>query len=493
MVDLGAIESLAHALPELILAGAVLLVLMLELVVRRKERLGDVALLAVAAACLTGAMQAGGPQGWLFNRMVALDSFAIFFKIVLGLAGFGAVWLSLGSRELENQHPGEYYTVLLASTLGMFYMASASNLLMAYLALEFVSQTSYILSGFLKANRRSSEAALKYLIYGSVASGAMVYGMSLIFGLTGSLDYAEIGTRLGAVEGSAPVMFIATVLVLAGFGYKISMVPFHMWAPDVYEGAPLPVTAFLAVGSKAAGIAMLVRFFYPGISAFAGGGSWTPLPSVDWPGLMAMVAMVTMTLGNLAALRQDNVKRLLAYSSIAHAGYMLMGFVALTNDGLQAMLFYVVVYYLMNLGAFAVLLTVLNRAGREDLESLRGLAWRGGAVPAAAMAVFVFSLAGIPPFAGFIGKFYLFAAVIDQRMWTLAVVAGLNSVVALYYYARIVRTMYLDLPVDGDPAVSMDLHNAILIGVLAVCTLVFGVYWSPVVSLAARSILFTGV
>jgi NADH-quinone oxidoreductase subunit N len=270
------------------------------------------------------------------------------------------------------------------------------------------------------------------------------------------------------------------------------MVPFHMWAPDVYEGAPLPVTAFLAVGSKAAGIAMLVRFFYPGISAYAG-GHWTPLASVDWPGLMAMVAMVTMTLGNLAALRQDNVKRLLAYSSVAHAGYMLMGFVALTNDGLQAMLFYVVVYYLMNLGAFAVLLTVLNRAGREDLAGLRGLAWRGGALPAAAMAVFVFSLAGIPPFAGFIGKFYLFAAVIDQRMWTLAVVAGLNSVVALYYYARIVRTMYLDLPAEGDPAVSMDFHNTVLIALLAMCTVVFGVYWAPVVSLAARSLMFAGV
>ena len=491
-MDLGNIESLAYSVPELLLAGSVVVLLMLELVVRRKAVLGEIALVVSAAAVLASALQAGGAQGWLWNRMVVLDSFAIFFKIVLGLAAFGAIWMSIASRELRDQHPGEYYVTLLACTLGMFYMAEATNLLMAYLALEFVSQTSYILSGFIKGSRRSSEAALKYLIYGGVASGAMVYGMSLIFGLTGSLDYAVIGERLAAGETNGPVVFVAMLLVLAGFGYKISMVPFHMWAPDVYEGAPLPVTAFLAVGSKAAGVAMLVRFFYPGISAFAGDGTWVPIDGVDWPGFMVTIAMVTMTLGNLAALRQTNIKRLLAYSSIAHAGYMLMGFVVLTDDGLRAMLFYVVVYYLMNLGAFAVLMMVLNNSGREDMEGFRGLAWRGGALPAAAMAIFLFSLAGMPPFAGFIGKFYLFAAVVDRQMWMLAIVAGLNSVVALYYYARIVRTMYLDNPVDGDPVMSVDLHTSALVGVLTVLTIVFGLYWAPVVDFAERSLLFYG-
>jgi NADH-quinone oxidoreductase subunit N len=320
----------------------------------------------------------------------------------------------------------------------------------------------------------------------------MVYGMSLLFGLTGSLDYAVLGERLVAGDTNGPVIFVGLLLVLAGFGYKIAMVPFHMWAPDVYEGAPLPVTAFLAVGSKAAGVAMLIRFFYPGVSVSAGDGTWTAIAGVDWPNLMVTIAMVTMTLGNLAALRQTNVKRLLAYSSIAHAGYTLMGFVALTDEGLRAMLFYVVVYYLMNLGAFAVLLMVLNNSGREDIESFRGLAWRGGALPAAAMAIFLFSLAGMPPFAGFIGKFYLFAAVVDREMWTLAVVAGLNSVIALYYYARIVRTMYLDLPVDGDPVMVADTHNSLLIGLLVLGTLVFGVYWAPVIDFANRSLFFVG-
>ncbi|TFH24792.1 MAG: NADH-quinone oxidoreductase subunit N [Myxococcales bacterium] len=491
-MDLGSVQSVAYSLPEGILAVALVLILMMEVLIRRKDMHGYWALLAVAGACAAGAMQAGGPQGWLFNRMVALDSFAIFFKIVLGLAAVGAVWMSLGSKELEDENPGEYYVILLACTLGMFYMASAANLLMAYLALEFVSQTSYILSGFLKQNRRSSEAALKYLIYGGVASGVMVYGMSLIFGLTGSLDYAVIGERLAAGEGNAPVIYVALVLILAGFGYKISMVPFHMWAPDVYEGAPLPVTAFLAVGSKAAGIAMLVRFFYPGVSSLGGDGIWVPIEGVDWQGLMIVVACVTMTLGNLAAIRQDNVKRLLAYSSVAHAGYMLMGFVALSNQGLQAMLFYVIAYYIMNLGAFAVLLMVLNRSGREDIEAFRGLAWRGGALPAVAMAIFLFSLAGLPPTAGFIGKFYLFAAIIKEHMYVLALVAGVNTAIGLYYYARIVRAMFLDLPAEGDPTMTIDMHNSVLVGALVVFTVVFGVYWAPVSSLAARSLLFIG-
>lgn len=490
-MDLSNIASLSHSIPEAILAVTVIVLLMLELVVRRKESLGEVALLAVAAAALAGGLQMGGPYGWLFNRMVVVDSFAVFFKIVLGFGAFGAVWMSLGSKELKGQHPGEYYAILVASLLGMFYMASATNLLMAYLALEFVSQTSYILAGFLRANRRSTEAALKYLIYGGVATGAMIYGMSLVFGLTGSLDYSVIATRMAeAPAAHAPVIFIALTLILAGFGYKIAMVPFHMWSPDVYHGAPLPITAFLAVASKAAGFAILIRFFYPGLSTLAGAGTWVRLEAVDWPSLIVAAAMVTMTLGNLAALRQDNVKRLLAYSSIAHAGYILMGMVVLNNEGLRAMLFYLVVYYMMNLGAFLVVLMVLNQSGREDMDSFRGLAWRGGALPAAAMMIFMFSLAGLPPLAGFIGKFYLFAAVINAKMWTLAVVAGLNSVVALYYYARIVRTMYLDQPVEGDPVMTVDLHNSVLVGALVVGTLVFGVYWAPLINLADRSVVF---
>ncbi len=488
-MNLGNVASLGYHLPEIILALGSVAVLMLDLFVARKERLGELALLIVGGACLASGMLAG-ETGWLFNQMIVVDSFAVFFKIVLGLAALATIFMSLGSRELEGQHPGEYYAIVLACTLGMFYMASASNLLMAYLALEFVSQTSYILAGFLRHSQRSSEAALKYLIYGGVASGAMLYGLSLVFGLTGSLDYAEIGAALMTGDIDGPLVFIALGLTLVGFGYKIAMVPFHMWSPDVYEGAPLPITAYLSVGSKAAGIALMVRFFYGGLSQSMGDGSWATVPGMDWVSLVSVAAMVTMTVGNLTALRQTNIKRLLAYSSIAHAGYLLMGFVALSDAGLSAMLFYLVVYYLMNIGAFLILLMVMNNSGREDIEAFRGLAWRGGALPAGAMMVFLFSLAGLPPFAGFIGKMYLFAAVVQQEMWLLALVAGANSVVGLYYYVRIVRTMYLDQPVAGDPEMVVDNYNSAFAGALVFLTILFGVYWAPVANFADQSLVF---
>ena len=263
-----------------------------------------------------------------------------------------------------------------------------------------------------------------------------------------------------------------------------------MWAPDVYHGAPIPVTAFLAVGSKAGGFALLMRFFYPALSQLGDNGVWQFLPGVEWPQFMLVIAMITMTLGNLAALNQSNVKRLLAYSSIAHAGYILMGFVVLSNDGLRAMLFYLIVYYLMTLGAFVVVLVVANNTGHEDLDGFRGLAWRGGALPAIAMGVFLFSLTGLPPLGGFIGKFYLFAAVIKHEFYYLAVVGILNSVVSLYYYARIVKTMFLDNPVGTEGEVRLDLHNGSILTVLSLATIILGVYWAPVFDFADRSARF---
>jgi NADH-quinone oxidoreductase subunit N len=489
-MDLGSIESLGYFYPEGILILTIIVVFVADLFVHDKERLGDIALLGAALAFFTSAQLSGWGEGWLFHRLIVLDNFAVFFKLLLSLATMGAVWMSLGSNEIKGPNQGEYYGLLLSAALGMFLMASAANLLMAYLALEFVSLTSYVLTGYLRHNRRSGEAALKYLIYGGVASGAMIYGMSWIFGLAGSMDYAEINAAFTQAEPNSVALFIALVLILAGFGYKIAAVPFHMWAPDVYHGAPIPVTAFLAVGSKAAGFALLMRFFYPAISTAGEGGSWHFLPGVEWPQLLLITSMVTMTLGNLAALNQHNLKRLLAYSSIAHAGYALMGFVVLNDEGLRAMLFYLVAYYLMTLGAFLVVMIVANNTGREDMEGYRGLAWRGGAVPAVAMAIFLFSLTGLPPLAGFIGKFYLFAAVVKEQFYFLALVGILNSVVSLYYYARIVRTMFLDFPVGDEGEVTLDWHNGSFLVPLSVLTVVIGVYWAPLIDLADRSVHF---
>ena len=451
--------SLGWFLPELTLTGTILAVIVVDLLGTPRGRPatewpGTLALVGTAAALLLtigfrpfgidGLLAAPTP-GWLFGRMLVLDGFSVFFKLLLGLALLAVIWMSHASREVRGRpNEGEYYTLLVSSGLGTLLMASAGNLLMAYLSLEFVSLTSYVLTGHLRHNRRSGEAALKYLIYGGVASGAMIYGMSWLFGLTGAMDYAGIAAGLAKLDaGSRGALFVALVLVLAGFGYKTSLVPVHMWAPAVYTGAPLPVTTFLAVGSKAAGFAMLLRFFAFGVTPE---GPAATVTSIPLPQLLAVASVATMTLGNLAALQQTNMKRLLAYSSIAHAGYALLGLVVFRQDGLDAVLLYLATYYLMNLGAFVVVMLVAMQTGREDLEGYRGLAWRGGALPAVTLSIFLFSLAGLPPLAGFLGKFYVFAAGIQGHIYVPVVIAVLNSVVSLYYYARVVKVMIFDQP-----------------------------------------------
>jgi NADH-quinone oxidoreductase subunit N len=490
-MDLDNLKSLAFFYPEATLAAAALLIVLGDLVVKNKQIFGYAAAAGSIMALVATVDLYGGPSGRLFHRMVVLDPFALFFKVVAIGAALFTVWISLGSKEIREVRQGEYYTLLMASALGMCLMASASNLLMAYLALELVSLTSYALTGFLPHSRRSSEAALKYLIYGGVASGAMIYGMSWIFGLTGSLDYGQINAALFEDGGSRLALFIAFVLILAGFGYKVVFVPFHMWSPDVYQGAPTPITAFLSVGSNAAGIAILMRFFFPAASRFvAEEGSWLFVSGVEWPHFLLVLSMVTMTLGNLCALNQRNLKRMLAYSGIAHAGYMLMGLVVLSDDGLAAILFYVAVYLIMNLGAFLIVVIVADATGREDVEGYRGLAWRGAAIPAVSMAIFLFSLTGLPPFAGFIGKFFLFAAVIRHGFYLLAVVAVVNSVISLYYYAYVVKAMFLDKPEVRAGEVTMNVGNSALLGVLVVLTVLFGLYWGPLIYYADRSATF---
>jgi NADH-quinone oxidoreductase subunit N len=491
-MDLKNLESLSYFVPELILFGTIVFISMLDLVTRKGRILAGLAMLGCAAALLASFDLYGAQPGWLFYRMIVLDNFALFFKVFAIAALILTIWMSLGSKEIGQLHQGEYYTLLLTCGLGMIFMASASNLLTAYLSLELVSLTSYVLTGMLPHSRRSSEAALKYLIYGGVASGTMIYGMSWIFGMTGSLDYAAIQSALTQSEISKVTLFMAFVFIMAGFGYKIVFVPFHMWSPDVYEGAPTPFTAFLSVASNAAGIAIMIRFFFPGVSTMATGGQWSAVAGVEWPYILLLVSMITMTVGNVCALNQRNLKRMLAYSGIAHAGYMLMGLAVLTNDGLQAILFYVIVYLFMNLGAFLVVVMIANATGNEDIDSYRGLAWRGAVLPAACLAVFLFSLTGLPPFAGFIGKFLLLAAVLKEGgiFVVLALVAVGNSVISLYYYAKVVKVMFLDSPNPGDQAVAVDGGNVTLLLPLAALTVIFGVYFYPLTHYASESLRF---
>jgi NADH-quinone oxidoreductase subunit N len=491
-MDLKNLASLNFFYPEIILSCTILLLIVVDLMVRSQRALATFAIIGCVASLIATFNLYGAQQGWLFHRMIILDNFSLFFKVFALVAAILTIWMSLGSDEIRQVHQGEYYTLLLTCALGMFFMASSSNLLTAYLSLELVSLTSYALTGFLPHNRRSSEAALKYLIYGGVASGTMIYGMSWIFGMTGSLDYAAIQSAVAQNQMNKAALFMAFIFIMAGFGYKIVFVPFHMWSPDVYQGAPTPFTAFLSVASNASGLAIMVRFFFPGVSRMVADGDWNFVVGVEWPHVLLFVSMITMTVGNLCALNQKNLKRMLAYSGIAHAGYMLMGLAVLTNDGLRAILFYVVVYLIMNLGAFLVVVMIANVTGDENIDNYRGLAWRGAVVPAVCFAVFLFSLTGLPPFAGFIGKFFLFAAVLKQggAFVFLALVAIVNSVISLYYYAKVVKTMFLDAPDPGDKTISVAAKNFTLLIPLTVLTVVLGIYFSPLSQYTSQSLKF---
>jgi NADH-quinone oxidoreductase subunit N len=486
---MGAVDSLRFFVPETVLSVTVLALIFFDLIaVGKDDRASGVGIVALAGAAIAvgaSVLLWGAEPAWLFGRMLVLDPFAVFFKVLLALSLAAVILMSLDSNEVRGRpNEGEYYTLLVSSGLGMLLMASAGNLLMAYLSLEFVSLTSYVLTGFLRHNRRSGEAALKYLIYGGVASGSMIYGMSWVFGLTGSMDYAVIAQKIGQVDvASQGALFVALLLVLTGFGYKISAVPFHMWAPDVYTGAPIPVTAFLAVGSKAAGFALLLRFFHFAVQP--GEGAATAVPGgVPLVAVVMLICFFTMTLGNLAALSQQNVKRLLAYSSIAHAGYALLGVVVFRDDGVRAALVYLTVYYLMNLGAFWVVMLVANQTGREDVDGYRGLAWRGGAVPAVTLTIFLASLAGLPPLAGFIGKWFVFGAGIRGGAIVLVLAGALNSVIALFYYFRIVKAMFFDDPRAGDPVLRFSRVGLGGVVALATATIVLGVLFGPLADAA---------
>ncbi len=437
------------------------------------------------------------PSRILFGGLMASDRFAHVFRALFALVTAVIVLFSVpGQEKLQGSDAqkgiGEFFVLLLTVALGLNMMAMSRNLLMIYLSLELVSIISFIMAGYKINDRKSSEAGLKYVIFGGVASGIMLYGMSWLFGLTQSLNLAEISKRvvaLSAEEGRVPeAVFVAVVCMLAGFGYKISAAPFHMWTPDVYEGAPTPVTAFLSVGPKAAGFAILLRFFADGLAAR---GSMSGSVGTPWPIVGGILAMATMTVGNLSALGQNNVKRMLAYSSIAHAGYMLLGFCVFNDAGTAAILFYIATYCLMNLGAFLVVIAVADRSeGDETMEAFRGLGTRSP-VLAICMAIFLFSLTGLPPFAGFVGKFYIFASLLragGSWNWFIAVIGVLNSVVSLFYYARVLRAMYFTSATKPEEIEVRAMFGATTLA-LAVPTIVLGVYWGPVYDFVTRSLV----
>jgi NADH-quinone oxidoreductase subunit N len=483
-LPLGNAASVRYFLPELALAAAVALVIVREILAAGRRGAaaasgaGRGLTLALGLAGVGGALLLLFATGadrplLLFEGALASDPFSFFLRAFLLLVTGAVLLVAHPYRELVRRQYGEFVSLVLGTTFGAMLLASSTNLLLIYLSLEMVSLPSYLLAGFLRGDRKSSEAALKYAVYGAAASGAMLYGFSLLYGMTGSIGLFEMREALRGAEVSAPHLLVPLALVLAGFGFKIAAVPFHMWAPDVYEGSPTPVTAFFSVAPKAAGLAALIRFFQAFLSS-GEGSAFAVVGPVDWRLLVALLSAATMTFGNLAAIGQENVKRMLAYSSIAHAGTMLMGVVVMEGTGVQAILFYLAVYAFMNLGAFLVVIALSVDRRRETLADFRGLGWR---LPflAVSMTVFLLSLTGIPPTAGFTAKFYLFRALIEKEVYWLAVVGVLNSVVSLYYYARVMKTMFLDEPdPETGPAPALSRLHLALLALLLVPTVVLG-------------------
>lgn len=489
--------------PELWLVGAILLALVMDLVSRGKARTatGLIALGGTVAATLallrapTGTYRAFG--------LLALDGQADLFRLLI-IAGTGLVVLhTMVFRQLENGTRNELYPLLLAAALGGCLLVSTDHLLMLLLAMEMLSLPSYLMAGWQKAERRSSEAALKYLVYGGLASALMVFGFSLLYGLSGSLWMQDVAFALvqawetGGAASQVTVVF-ATVLVMAGVGFKCAAFPFHFWAPDVYEGSPAPVTTLLAVASKAAGFGMLLRVANGLLlSDVAISGDWVKRVAF----VVAVASAVTMTYGNVTAVLQRNVKRLLAYSSIAHAGYLLMGLAVMLHDpdpdggshdlGLQALVFYLVTYYVATLGAFACAMALSNRFGAEDTEDYKGLGWSAPWL-CGAFCVFLVSLTGLPPTVGFAGKFFLIRATLDSGLSWLAVAAALNTVVSLFYYFKIMRALFLRGDSEIVPGIAargaIPALAALSIGALAIATVWFGLSWDGLIGWVATAL-----
>jgi NADH-quinone oxidoreductase subunit N len=427
--------------------------------------------------------------------MLVVDPLGAAFKVILVGAGLLTVLVFTfrNSRELHGLGQGELMALVLALVLSSLLLAAANDLVMLYLALEMVSITSYVMVAYLKGDRMSNEASLKYVLFGAASTGSMLYGLSLLYGMTGTTSLPGIQAFLagGIPEANRFAIYAITLLVLAGLGFKIAAVPFHFWCPDVYQGAPTPVTALLSVLPKAAGLAIVLRFFYGTFSA-PGTGPWDLAGSINWGALLMVISVLTMTVGNVAALTQTNMKRLLAYSSIAHAGYMLMGVVALSENGARGLLVYLAAYLFMNLGAFLVVTLVHLHEGSFDLRDYPGL-YRRAPLLTLAMAFFLLSLVGIPPLVGFLGKLYVFAAVIEKGMGVYAVIAAANAAIAAYYYFRVLKVMTIDAGNEDKPALKLAVADQAWLVALVLANVLPLFFWNGIESWARGAlVLYAG-
>ena len=483
------VQDLLKILPEMVLVFYAFFLLAISVIWRRDRRhqIGYWALFALgvtlALVVRMGMAWQGAGSVSAFSGQFALDAFSLWFKVVFLAGAALTVMLSIRYMDIERAQSGEYYAMILFAVTGMMFMAGATNFVLIYVGMETMALSIYVLVGYLKESRKSNEAALKYFILGAFSSGIFLYGVSLVYGVTGQLSLSAVARAIDGGAGS-PLLLIGVILIVVSLGFKVAAVPFHMYIPDAYEGAPTAVTAFMSTASKAAAFAIFVRVFIEGFGPLA--SSWVPL--------IVLLSAASMTLGNVAAVIQENTKRMLAYSSISHAGFALMGLVAAGKGfetgafGMTAVALYMFVYTFTTMGAFGlvVMLRRENLIG-DMVVDFAGLS-RKAPLPAFAMLVFMLSLAGIPLTAGFIGKWYLFGAAIKADYAWLAVLAVVNSAISLYYYVRIVVQMYIKDPLTDDRLV-LSPSLAAALGIAVVVKLLIGVYPEQVVTYARLALV----
>lgn len=480
-------ETLILLSPQLILVVWALLVLGLDLLLKKaKDNLAYVALAGLAPALGAAVyLLLQRPGQSLLSGMVQVDAYSLYFTIIACLASGLVILASMEYMKARTRYRGEFYGLLLLATLAMTLMAASTNLIMIYLSIEFMSLTSYVLVGYFRDDPKSSEAGLKYFLFGAVTSSLMLYGMSLMYGATGTTDLAEIAANLAAMYATMPPMrwliLPAILFMLAGFSFKMALVPFHQWSPDAYEGAPTPVATLLSVGPKAMGFSILLRVLITAV----------PLFQFDWVAILMGISLVTMTLGNLTAMRQTNIKRMLAYSSIAQAGYVLVGVLSLGPFGeasglaILGVLLYLMAYLFTNAGAFIAVIAFSHVTNSDEIADYAGLVRRAPAL-AAVMVVFLMSLAGLPPTAGFVGKLLVFGAAVKAGYYYLAIVGVVNSVISVVYYFNVVRQMFfLPPPVEG--RLSLPRFPMVAVTICVVLVLLIGLYPQPLIDLASQS------
>jgi len=448
--------------PVISLCGLAILVILLDLFLKRKWILGAVSVAGlIVPAAFTLALW--GREETSFNGMLAVDEFSLFFNLFFLVCAALVILSSMDYVSKFKAFQGEYYALVLLAAVGMMLMASTRELISVFVALELTGISLYALTGFLK-DPKSSEAGMKYLLLGAVASAVLLYGMAMVFGLSGSTHFKDIAQAIPGDLVDNAALLMGVVLLVAGFGFKIATVPFQMWVPDVYEGAPTPITAYLSVASKAAGFAVILRVFYEALGPV----------SMDWGMMFAVLAAITMTLGNVVAIAQTNIKRMLGYSSIAQAGYLMMGLAAVSALGRSGLVFFLIAYALTNLGAFIAIIAVSNKTGSDLISDYSGMAKRAPLL-ALALGLCLISLTGLPPTAGFMAKIYIFNAAVDYDLMWLVIIAVLNTAISAYYYLRVVKVMYLGAPLSEEVVPS---SGALRVALSAAClgVLLLGVY-----------------